>query len=81
MRFMIQVRATAVSEAGGLPDEQLMVAMADYHEQLMKAGVLLDPAACIPATRAGASTTGAMARVAWWTAPLPRRRSSSRATR
>ena len=42
MRFMILVRATAQSEAGGKPDEAVFKAMADYHEQLMKAGVLLD---------------------------------------
>jgi hypothetical protein len=42
MRFMILVRATAQSEAGGMPDEAIFKAMADYHEQLVKAGVLLD---------------------------------------
>ena len=42
MRFMILVRATAQSEAGGMPDEAIFKAMADDHEQLVKAGVLLD---------------------------------------
>ncbi|MFO1340701.1 MAG: YciI family protein [Burkholderiaceae bacterium] len=42
MRFMIMVRASAVSESGALPDEGLMAAMAHYHEQLAQAGVLLD---------------------------------------
>ncbi len=42
MRFMIIVKATAQSEAGILPEESLMAAMADYHEQLARAGVLLD---------------------------------------
>lgn len=42
MRFMIMVRANAQSEAGTPPDPALMAAMADYHEQLAKAGVLLD---------------------------------------
>jgi hypothetical protein len=42
MRFMIIVRASAESEAGVLPDDELVAAMADYHEQLAKAGVLLD---------------------------------------
>ena len=42
MRFMIIVKATADSEAGVMPEEALMTAMADYHEQLAKAGVLLD---------------------------------------
>ena len=42
MRFMIMVRANAVSESGTLPEESLMAAMATYHEQLAKAGALLD---------------------------------------
>jgi hypothetical protein len=48
MRFMIMVRATAQSEAGSMPSERLMAAMADYHEQLVKAGVLLDAAGLKP---------------------------------
>lgn len=42
MRFMIIVKATAVSEAGGPPDPTMMAAMGAYHEELAKAGVLLD---------------------------------------
>ncbi len=42
MRFMILVKATNDSEAGVMPGEDLLAAMADYHEQLAKAGVLLD---------------------------------------
>jgi hypothetical protein len=42
MRFMIIVRATPDSESGAMPEEPLMAAMADYHEQLARAGVLLD---------------------------------------
>jgi hypothetical protein len=42
MRFMIIVKATPESESGVMPEEHLMAAMADYHEQLAKAGVLLD---------------------------------------
>lgn len=42
MRFIIMVRANAVSESGAMPAEGLMAAMATYHEQLAKAGVLLD---------------------------------------
>jgi len=42
MRFMIIVRATPDSEAGLPPGEALLNAMADYHEQLVKAGVMLD---------------------------------------
>ncbi|HVK94977.1 MAG TPA: YciI family protein [Noviherbaspirillum sp.] len=42
MRFMILVKASSQSEAGVMPEEKLMAAMAEYHEQLAKAGVLLD---------------------------------------
>lgn len=42
MRFMIIVKATPQTEAGVMPEESLLTAMADYHEQLAKAGVLLD---------------------------------------
>jgi hypothetical protein len=42
MRFMIIVKATRDSEAGVMPDEILLTAMATYHEQLAKAGALLD---------------------------------------
>jgi hypothetical protein len=48
MRFMIIVKAAAMSEAGTMPSERLMAAMADYHEQLVKAGVLLDAAGLKP---------------------------------
>ncbi|NPT59490.1 YciI family protein [Paraburkholderia elongata] len=51
MRFMIIVKATAVSEAGGPPDEALMAAMGTYHEELAKAGVLLDATGLQPSSK------------------------------
>lgn len=43
MRYMIIVKATKESEAGVIPnDEKMFAAMATYHEELAKAGVLLD---------------------------------------
>ncbi|MBN3786247.1 YciI family protein [Burkholderia sp. Ac-20353] len=42
MRFMIMVRANAVSESGAPPDNRLVEVMTTYHEELAKAGVLLD---------------------------------------
>lgn len=42
MRFMIVVKATKDSEAGVLPPENLLAEMAAYHEELAKAGVLID---------------------------------------
>ena len=51
MRFMIIVKATAQSEAGVLPEERLIAAMADYHEELAKAGVLLDASGLQPSSK------------------------------
>src|SRR6478735_6769999 len=51
MRFMIIVKATKDSEAGVKPSEELFVAMADYHEQLVKAGVLLDASGLQPSSK------------------------------
>ena len=42
MRFMIFVKASADSEAGILPSEELMTAMGNFNEELAKAGVLID---------------------------------------
>jgi len=42
MRFMIIVKASADSEAGVLPSEELMTAMGNYNEELAKAGILID---------------------------------------
>jgi hypothetical protein len=44
MRFMILVKATRDTEAGVMPEEKLIAAMAAYHEELARAGVLLDAA-------------------------------------
>ena len=55
MRFMILVKATKDSEAGARPPEELFAAMADYHEQLVKAACCLMQAVCSQARRAGAS--------------------------
>jgi hypothetical protein len=48
MRFMIMVRATRDIEAGRRPAESLFAEMAAYHEDLAKAGVLLDAAGLKP---------------------------------
>ena len=42
MRFMILVKASKDSEAGTLPDENMIAKMATYHEELQKAGALVD---------------------------------------
>jgi hypothetical protein len=53
MRFMIIVKATADSEAGRFPDqpEAIFAAMGAFHEQLAKAGVLLDAAGLHPSSK------------------------------
>ena len=51
MRFMIIVRATRDTEAGVLPEEKLIAEMAEYHEELAKAGVLLDASGLQPSSK------------------------------
>src|SRR5258706_748710 len=53
MRFMIIVKATPDSEAGKFPEdsEKLFAAMAEYHEQLAKAGALLDASGLQPSSK------------------------------
>ncbi|MGZ5179272.1 MAG: YciI family protein [Ramlibacter sp.] len=52
MRFMIMVRATPMTERGEFPPEtdKLMASMAAYHEELARAGVLLDAAGLQPSS-------------------------------
>ncbi|WP_326535881.1 YciI family protein [Pseudorhodoferax sp.] len=40
MRFMVIVKATADSEAGVMPSEQLMAEMGRFNEELVQAGVM-----------------------------------------
>ncbi len=40
MRFMVIVKATADSEAGVMPSEQLLADMGQFNEELVKAGVM-----------------------------------------
>jgi len=51
MRFMILVKANKDTEAGTMPEEKLIAAMADYHEQLVKAGALLDASGLQPSSK------------------------------
>jgi hypothetical protein len=51
MRFMIVVKATKDTEAGKMPEEKLFAAMAAYHEELVKAGVLLDASGLQPTSK------------------------------
>jgi len=51
MRFMIIVKANKDSEAGVMPEEELMAEMADYHEELVKAGALVDASGLQPSSK------------------------------
>jgi hypothetical protein len=42
MRFMVMVKATKDSEAGKMPSEEALAAMAKFNEELVKAGMMLD---------------------------------------
>jgi hypothetical protein len=42
MRFMMIIKANKDSEAGVMPEEKALAAMAKYNEELIKAGVMLD---------------------------------------
>ena len=51
MRFMVMVKATADSEAGALPSEEMLSAMGRYNEELAKAGVMLAGDGLHPSTK------------------------------
>ena len=51
MRFMIIVKATKDSEAGVMPPESLLAEMGAYHEELAKAGVLIDGSGLQPSSK------------------------------
>ena len=51
MRFMIIVKANKDSEAGAMPPESLIAEMATYHEELQKAGALLDASGLQPSSK------------------------------
>jgi hypothetical protein len=42
MKFMILVKATRDSEAGRMPPESLLAEMGAFHEEMAKAGILVD---------------------------------------
>lgn len=51
MRYMIIVKATGDSEAGVMPGESLLAEMAEFHEELANAGVLLDASGLQPSSK------------------------------
>jgi hypothetical protein len=51
MRFMVIVKATADSEAGQMPSQELLAAMGNYNEELVRAGVMLAGEGLHPSSR------------------------------
>lgn len=51
MRCMILVKATKESEAGVMPSERLIAAMTEYHQELAKAGALVDASGLQPSAK------------------------------
>ncbi|MGE5101679.1 MAG: YciI family protein [Deltaproteobacteria bacterium] len=51
MRFIVMVKATAESEAGVLPSQQLLTEMGKFNEELVKAGVMLEGEGLQPSSK------------------------------
>ncbi len=51
MRVMVFVKATKDSEAGTMPSTELLQAMGNYNEELVKAGILLSGEGLHPSAR------------------------------
>jgi hypothetical protein len=51
VRFMIVVKATKDTEAGKVGEEKMFAVMATYHEELVRAGVLLDASGLQPTSK------------------------------
>ena len=52
MRFMVMVKATADSEAGVMPSHELLAAMGQFNEELVKAGIMQAGEGLHPSSRA-----------------------------
>jgi hypothetical protein len=51
VKFMILVKATRDSEAGKMPSEALLAEMIGFHEEMAKAGVLVDGSGLQPSSK------------------------------
>lgn len=52
MRVMVCVKATKESEAGEMPSQELLAAMGNYNEELVKAGIMLAGEGLHPSSKA-----------------------------
>lgn len=50
MRVMVLVKATSDSETGQMPSAELLAAMGEFNDELMKAGVMQDAAGLKPSS-------------------------------
>jgi hypothetical protein len=51
MRFMIIIKASQDSEAGVMPTEELLTAMGNYNEELVKAGIMVEGEGLHPSSK------------------------------
>ena len=51
MRVMVMIKATPDSENGVMPNEELLTAMGNFNEELVKAGIMLDGAGLHPSSK------------------------------
>jgi hypothetical protein len=51
MRFMVMVKATADSEAGTMPSEQMLAEMGKFNEELVNAGIMQSGEGLHPSSR------------------------------
>ena len=59
MRFIVFVKATKDSEAGKMPSEEALAAMAKFNEEMVKAGVMLDGNGLQPSSKGARVRFGA----------------------
>ncbi len=52
MKVMVIVKATKESEAGEMPSQELLTAMGNYNEELVKAGIMLSGDGLHPSSKA-----------------------------
>ena len=51
MRFMVMVKASKDSEAGIMPSEELLGAMAKFNDEMAQAGIMIDGAGLQPSSK------------------------------
>jgi hypothetical protein len=51
MRVMVIVKANKQSEAGAMPSQEILTAMTDFNDELVKAGVMLAADGLLPSSR------------------------------